>query len=81
MFHEDLLILRNLAGKDKRVVHSFGTVEELQRAVCVVIWLRLEIHVAEKCQKSFFQNDLINETHALEGVFAREIIRLGKLVW
>ena len=74
MFHEDLLILRNLAGKDKawnepqRVVHSFGTVEELQRAVCVVIWLRLEIHVAEKCQKSFFQNDLINETHALEGL-------------
>ena len=65
-------------GKDKawnesqREVHSFDTVEELQIAVCLVIWLRLEIgykkDVAEKCQKSSFQNDLLKETHALEGL-------------
>lgn len=72
MFHEDLLILRNLAGKDqgRRVVHSC----ELQRAVCAVIWLRLEVGYKKdvmspkNARKVPFQNDLIKETHALEGL-------------
>ena len=76
MFHEDLLILRNLAGKDqgRRVVHSCETVEELQRAVCAVIWLRLEVGYKKdvtspkNARKVPFQNDLIKETHALEGL-------------
>ena len=35
----------------------------------------------KNARKVSFKNDLINETHALEGVFVREIIRFGKLVW